>query len=220
MSLLAQADPKQIRRHFNVNVERTARELTGASCLPFYDDAGKKQMIACTRSFGNKLYDLCELESVVATYAANVSEKVRRQQSLVTCLQVYVRTSWFISPDNRYGRSVTMELPHPSADTRVITEVAQQGLREVYREGYAYAKAGVVLTHLIDAHGHTQDLFNEGDSGASQRVMSTLDQINRKMGRGSIRFARTNPEPGWGMRREYLSPAYMTDWSQLLKVRC
>lgn len=217
---LAQACPKHLRRHFNVNVERTARELHGIECLPFNDDAAKKQMIACTRSFGKRLTALPELESAVAKYVANAAEKLRRQESLTDCLQVFIRTSWFDSPDQRYGRSLTISLSAPTADTRLLTHAALDGLRELYRPGYQYAKAGIILTHMVDAEGYTPDLFCPGDSASSQRVMSVVDQINRRMGRGSVRFARTDAEPGWAMRRQFLTPCYMTQWSDLQKVRC
>ncbi len=217
---LAQASPKHLRQHFNVNVERTARELKGIECLPFNDDAAKKQMIACTRSFGKRLTAISQLEVAVASYVTTAAEKLRRQQSLTDCMQVFIRTSWFINANERYGRSVTVSLPSPTADTRLLTRCALEALHELYRPGYEYAKAGIILTHIVDAEGHTPDLFCPGDSGPSQRVMSVVDQINRKMGRGSLRFARTAAEPGWSMRREFLSPSYMTLWSDLRKVRC
>ena len=217
---LAQADPKQLRRHFGVTLERTARELSGIPCLPFDDDAGKKQMIACTRSFGQRISSLANLAQVVSTYATNVSEKLRRQQSLVVCLQVFVQTSPFADPNNRYRRAVSVELPYPTSDTRIIANAAQEGLQMIYRTGYEYAKAGVILTQIIDTEGRTDDLFTPSDTSASSSLMQTIDSINSKMGRGSVRFARVNPEPGWGMKRQYLSPAYMSDWNQLLKVHC
>ncbi|QJD59936.1 DUF4113 domain-containing protein [Pseudomonas sp. gcc21] len=101
----------------------------------------------------------------------------------------------------------------------MMTHVAQDALRSTYREGYGYAKAGVILTHIVDAEGYTADMFCPGDSAPSQTVMSLVDQINRKWGRGSVRFARTAAQPGWAMKRQYLSPSYMTEWSQLKKVR-
>lgn len=217
---LATADHKQIRRHFGVTVERTARELTGTPCLPFDDQTPTKQMIACTRSFGSRITSLEGLAEAVGAYAANVSEKARRQQSLVACLQVFIQTSWFAPENERYRAMATAALPYPSSDTRCIAGAAQEALRRIYKPGYAYAKAGVVLTQLEDGNCRTGDLFTKADSASSEALMSTMDLINRKMGRGSLRFARVKPEPGWGMRQQFLSPSYMADWGQLRRVKC
>ena len=217
---LASADPKRIRKHLNVNIERTARELAGIVCFPLHEDAGKKQMIACTRSFGNRLTTLAQMNEAVVAYTCNASEKARRQQSLVTCLQVFLRTSAFAPEGQRYSRSIVIQPPYPTADSRVLTAAALGGVRAIFRPGFAYAKAGVILTQLIDQEGQTSDLFTPGDSARSERLMGVLDSLNRNMGRGTLKLARDVGTKPWSMRQQRLSPNYMSNWNDLPKVRC
>lgn len=217
---LSVADAKQLRKWTNVNVERTARELAGTACFSLHEDAGKKKMIACTRSFGTKLQSLDQLSQAVASYVANASAKLRSQQSLCNRIEVFVRTSGFVDEKQRYARSVSVQMPHPTSDSRIILSRALEGLRAVYRDGYDYAKAGVVLMDFCDSEGLTLDLFSPGDDPQSQRLMGVLDAINTRMGRGTVKMGTEAGHKSWAMRQVHLSPGYMTSWSQLARASC
>ncbi|QIE91117.1 MULTISPECIES: translesion error-prone DNA polymerase V subunit UmuC [Pseudomonas] len=217
---LASADPKHLRRHFNVNVERTARELLGTACFPF-QDAGpeRKQMIISSRSFGNKVHALEDLQEAVAGFVSTAAGKLRSQGSLANCIQVFAKTSPF-SAGEQYSGSRILAMPYPADDTRDLLRAALTGLKALYRPGYAYAKAGVILSQFAERGTITGDLFAPRPRPNSERLMAVMDAINLREGRGTVRFARERPVGAWSMKRELLTPAYTTSWQGLAKVSC
>jgi DNA polymerase V len=217
---LSQFDLKTLRRRFNVNLERTARELAGEPCFALDDGPEAKQMIACTRSFGERKFTLEELQLAVTGYATRAAEKLRVQRHLCQVLQVFVRTSPFDERGEHYSRSTIVQLPYPSSDTRDLVAGALEGLAGIYRHGPAYAKAGVVLMDFVQPGRFTPDLFAPAPRPGSERVMAVMDAINAKQGRGAIRPARLAADQGFSMKRERLSHRYTTSWSELLQVRC
>lgn len=217
---LADYDRKTLRSIFNVNVERTARELAGERCFELEDGPAPKQMIACTRSFGERKYTLQELQEAVTGYAARAGEKLRAQRQLCQALQVFIRSSPFDQRGEPYSRAVCVPLPYPSADTRDLVAAALAGLQAIYRQGPAYAKAGVVLMDFVEPGRFTPDLFAPAPRPGSDRLMAVVDAINARQGRGTIRPARLAADLGFSMKRERLSPRFTTSWSELLRVKC
>lgn len=216
---LADYDHKTLRRMFSVNVERTARELCGERCFELEEGPEPKQMIACTRSFGERVYELPPLAEAVASYAGRAAEKLRAQRQFCQVVQVYIRTGAFTTGAEHYSRTATVPLPYPSSDTRDIIAAAQAGLRAIYIPGPAYAKAGVILMEFVGAGEHTADLFAPVPRPNSERLMAVVDAINRREGRNTIRTARTVGEKTWSMKRDRLSQRFTTSWSELLTVR-
>lgn len=215
---LATADPKLLRRYFNVNVERTARELRGIACFPFVDGSPeRKQQIICSRSFGEEVFSLEQLEGAVTAFSTTAAGKLRAQASLANCVQVFARTSPFTKSEPYSGARI-IALPFPSSDTRDIAQAALAGLRSLYREGPAYAKAGVVLSQFVERGSITGDLFAPKPRQGSDELMRVIDVINAKQGRGAVRLARDTAGGAWSMRREMLSPAYTTNWKELPKA--
>lgn len=215
---LADYDRKTLRRLFSVNVERTARELCGERCFEMEDGPEPKQMIACTRSFGARVYELPPLAQAVAAYASRAAEKLRAQRQFCQVLQVFIRTGAFTTGAEHYSRSASVPLPFPTADTRDLVAAAQAGLRAIYTPGPAYAKAGVILMNFVGDSQYTQDLFAPPPRPNSDRLMSVIDAINRRQGRNTVRLARTATDHGWSIKRERMSQRFTTSWSELLIV--
>ena len=212
---LATADPKLLRRQFSVNVEKTARELSGMPCFPFGSSGPeRKQVIACTRSFGTRVTTLEGLQGAVAAFMGTASAKLRRQGSMTHCVQVFAHASPYASAPP-YSRSVIVQLPTPCADARNLTSAAIGALEAIYRPGVAFAKAGVILSQFCNAEGWTGDLFAPAPRPGSAAVMKVMDAINAKQGRGAIRLARDSGRGPWVMQRQHLSPGYTTSWSGL-----
>lgn len=212
---LATADPKLLRRYFSVNVERTARELTGVQCFPFVDGGPeRKQQIICSRTFGKKISNLESLRSAVTHYTSVAAGKLRAQHSLANCLQVFAQSNRF-APGEHHSASRIVALPFPTDDTRDLASAAVQGLTAIYREGVEYAKAGVILTQFVERGSITDDLFAPKPRADSRELMHVMDAINTKQGRGTIRLARDTEAPAWAMRRNMLSSAYTTSWKGL-----
>jgi DNA polymerase V len=216
---LAQADAALIRSQFSVVVEKTVRELRGTACLGLDDALAAKQEICCSRMFGQRLREIAPIREAVATYAARACEKLRKQGSLCKQVRVSIRTGMFNPDEARYAKGILCELPYPTDDTRLIIKATIKGLEHVFREGFAYSKAEVMLLDLRQRGEFTDDLFANIQSATAEQVMRVLDQINSKWGGGTLRTAGVPAAPEWGMRREMMSPSYTTKFSDLWSVR-
>jgi DNA polymerase V len=211
---LRDADATTLGDAFSVVLQRTVMELRGVSCLELEELAPAKKQIISSRTFGSYVYTLSELEEAVATYIARAAEKLRRQHSVAGALQVYIRTNPHKPEHPQYQRGLTLPLPTPSADTRTLTRAALWGLKHLFKPGYAYQKAGVMLMDLRDAGREQGQLF---DTHAADRpaLMQVIDRANAQWGRGTLRLASEGMGKPWQMRRERVSPAYTTRWEDL-----
>lgn len=214
---LRTADPDLIRRRFSVVLERTVRELRGLSCLALEELAPAKQQIMSSRSFSRLLTERRDLEEAIASYMARAAEKLRRQGCLAGAVQVYIRTNIFKPDAPQYQQSMTLPLPRPTDDTRLLTRWALRILRRIFRDGYAYHKAGIMLFDLVPLHQRQASLFDSAPEAGdrSQALMQTLDQINARYGRRTLHFAAEGVARSWQMRRNRLSPGYTTRWEEL-----
>lgn len=215
---LAQQDPATMRRRFSVVLEKTIRELRGEACYALEDGPDPKQMIACSRSFSERVTDLEQLREAVASYASRAAEKLRAQGDLCQLLQVYIRTGVFNPNERQYARTANVPLPFPSDDTRDLVKAALAGLEAIYLPGYRYMKAGVVLMNLVSPQQVQGDLFAPSPRPRSQELMGVLDRVNREMGRGTLRLARVPQAAGWAMRQSMKSPGYVSRWNELPPV--
>ena len=218
---LRDADAELMRSKFSVVVERTVRELRGVSCLDLQEVVPEKQQIMSSRSFGQLVYDLAELEEAVASYVAKAAEKLRIQDSLAGAVQVYIRTNVFKPEAPQYQQAITVPLPEASSDTRILTRWALRVLRRIYRPGFGYHKAGITLMNITPATSQQFSLFASGGAvdARSQQLMGVIDGINGKYGRGTMRLAAEGVEKVWQMRRGNLSPRYTTEWDSLAVVQ-
>lgn len=217
---LAQADAWTLREQYSVVIEKTARELRGTPCLDLEEATPPRQEICCSRMFGTRLKTIEPIREAVATYVARACEKLRAQGSLCKRIRVSIRTGMFNPDEAKYAKGILCELPYPTDDTRLVTRYAVAGLEHVFRDGYSYSKAEILLLDLRQRGEYTDDLFAEVQPEAAERVMSVLDQINHRWGRGTLRPASVPPSPGWGMRRDMKSPSFTTRWGELWRVRC
>lgn len=219
---LRDTDAETIRSRFSVVLERTVNELRGIACIDLEEVVPNKQQIMVSRSFGSLVHDQAELEEAVASHIARAAEKLRSQDSLAGAVQVFIRTNVFKPEAPQYQRGVTLPLPEATSDTRILAGWARRILRSIYRPGFGYQKAGVMLLDLRPA-GNRQFSLLDGQGGAgdarSDRLMNVLDGINQRYGRGALRLAAEGVDRPWQMRRGNLSPRYTTDWSGLAVVR-
>lgn len=111
-------------------------------------------------------------------------------------------------------------MPYPTDDVRLLTQAAVGALDRVFRSGFKYSKAEVMLLDLCQLGEYTDDLFTKSQPAEATRVMAMLDQINERWGRGTLRSASVPADPHWGMRREMMSQSYTTKLNQLWVVPC
>lgn len=217
---LANADPWTLRKKFSVVVEKTARELSGMPCLELDEPDPPKQEICCSRMFGKRLTELAPIKEAVATYMMRASEKLRAQKSLCKKVRVCIRTGMFNPEEAKYANGVVMDMPYPTDDVRLLTQAAVGALDRIFRPGFKYSKAEVMLLNLCQPGEYTDDLFATSQPVEATRVMTVLDEINGRWGRGTLRSASVPVGPDWGMRREMMSQSYTTRLDQLWSVDC
>ncbi|WP_409457076.1 DUF4113 domain-containing protein [Pseudomonas oryzihabitans] len=215
---LARQDAWSLRQRYSVVLEKTARELRGLACLGLEELDAPRQTICSSRMFGRRQYQFGALAEAVASYTARAAEKLRAQGSLCRALRVSIQTGMHGADEGRYANASLLNLPLPSDDTRLLNDYAQSGLREIFRDGFGYAKAEILLLDLCPREALAADLFATPPDPASTRLMATLDAINGKFGRETLRPARIPRDPAWQMRRDLLSPRYTTCVDELWTV--
>ncbi len=238
---LVRADTTTLRRQFSVLIEKTILELRGTPCLEVNDAPEANQQIMCSRSFGAPVTELPDLIEVVSQFTSQVARRLREQGSVAGAVQVFIATSPYRRadrhPHRQHAPSATLPLPAPSADTRVLISAAVRALRSIYRPGFNYAKAGVMLVDLqAQAQAQSQqqatlDLFEpdpEPEAPIGGRVdsradlMSALDTLNERYGRNAVAVASATRRAGpnaHASRQERRSPRYTTRLEEIARAR-
>ena len=217
---LARADAATVQRRWGIVLAKTVQELRGIPCLSLDELPPPKQQIACTRSFGQPVSELPSLREAVTEFTSRAAEKLRRQEGLAGQLMVFIRTSPFRTGDRQHSAHRLVPLPHPSCDTAYLTQWALAALHTLYRPGHPYAKAGVMLLDLQDAHTEQFGLALEPEEPTHRhRLMAALDNLNRHHGRGTLLLASAgmpHTPKDWAMKQARRTPQYTTDWAGLL----
>lgn len=217
---LADADIRFIRKHFNVVLERTVRELRGEPCLGLEEFAPVKQEIVCSRSFGGRITEYHEMRQAICSYASRAAEKLRGEHQYCRFISAFVKTSPFALNEPYYGNSASVKLLTPTQDSRDIIPAATKCLDAIWRDGHRYQKAGVMLGDFYSQGVAQLNLFDDNAPRKnSEKLMEVLDQLNAKDGRGTLYFAGQGIQTTWQMKREMLSPRYTTRYSDLIHVR-
>lgn len=216
---LKDAPPSTMRSHFGVVLERTCNELRGISCLELEEVTPPRQAIVSSRSFGTAVMTEAELGESISTYAARAGEKLRSQNSLCGAIHVFVQTNRFREKDEQYSNGVTIPLVEPSADNRILAGAALHGLAMIFRDGFKYKKAGIMLMDLQPDTQRQGVLFGAGpDRARSVRAMAALDALNDRFGRDTVHLGSAGLSRRWAMLSENRTPRYTTNWMELPKV--
>lgn len=216
---LSQADPRAMGRKYSIVLERTIRELQGEPCMDLEQSPPAKQSICSSKMFGKRVHSIEGLRQALATYLHRAAEKMRNQRSLCGALRIGIQTS-FHGDGLKYANAATCIPDYPTDDIRQLTKYALRTLEDIYKPGFAYSKAEVMMMDLRKRGEYTQDLFTPSQPERSDALMAVMDRVNRRWGHECLRTAAMPSSPDWGMRRALLSPSYMTNWDQLWRVRC
>lgn len=212
---LARANPVFIRKNFNVVLERTVRELNGESCISLEEAPPPKQQIVCSRSFGERITTYEALRQAVCQYAERAAEKLRGERQFCRHIVVFVKTSPFAVNEPYYGNLASEKLLIPTQDTRDIIAAAVKALDRIWVNGNRYVRAGCMLNDFTPTGVSQLNLFDDTlPRSNSNQLMKVVDGINHS-GLGKVWFAGRGIAPEWQMKREMLSPAYTTRWTDL-----
>ncbi|HBC9089951.1 TPA: Y-family DNA polymerase [Citrobacter koseri] len=217
---LADTDIRFIRKHFNVVLERTVRELRGEPCLELEEFAPVKQEIVCSRSFSGRITAYEEMRQAICSYASRAAEKLRGEHQYCRFISAFVKTSPFALNEPYYGNSASVKLLTPTQDSRDIIGAATRCLDAVWKDGHRYQKAGVMLGDFFSQGVAQLNLFDDNAPRRnSDKLMKVLDHLNTKDGVGTLYFAGQGIQQQWQMKREMLSPRYTTRYEDLLRVK-
>ena len=215
------ADETWIRKHLTVGGARTVMELNGISCISLEEAPSCPKSIITSRSFGHPVTDFDNLREAVISYVSIAGEKLRKQGVEADTLNLFVTTGPF-DEQGGYSNNQTITLHRPTSSTPELITAALQCLKSLYRPGYRYRKAGVMLAG-ITSHGHRQqDLFSFFQPAVKEdkQLMTALDRINSKWGRQAIQYGMTTAEDRpWSVQQTRKSPAYTTNWQELPVVK-
>jgi DNA polymerase V len=214
---LRAAHTPTLRAEFGVVVEKTQRELHGIACAELQDQVSDKQEIISSRSFGKPVTELAVLQDALSVFSATACEKLRAQDSHAALIQVYLRTNWFRVDEQKYNPSMSVPLPMHTNDSLVINRWVQHIAELLWRDGYKYKKAGIMLGDISPV-GVVQADFLEPAKTSDTNLMRAIDGLNSRFGRGTIKVSNGGLCEEWSMRQERKSPDYTTDWDAVPAV--
>jgi len=220
---LKHLDRNLARRKFTVAGLHTVLELQGVACIDLEAAPPAKKSICSSRSFGKPVTTLAAIKEAVAAYAARAGEKLRAQRSVAGVVMVFLRTNYFKPDEPRYENITHVALPVATSDTAVLIDAAHAGLDRIFRSGYRYQKAGVLLAGLEPEACRQLSLLAPppADEVRRRALMKTMDAVNAKWGRGACApaAAGAGPTRSWSMRQNLLSRRYTTCWAELPEAR-
>lgn len=219
----SQADVFTLRRRYGVVLERTLREIQGVSCLPVESVPKPKEQILRSRSFSHATNDRSVLLSSVSTHMTEVARQLRREKAEAKKAGVFFLTSPFKENEPWHAAEPVAELTLPTSDTMRLVEVACRLVEAHWCPGFRYCKAGAFVTDLIpegscSVTGSLFDLPDEECDETRRRLMECLDDLTRRFGKGVWKIGSSGLADGWQMKRDRLTPAYLTRWADLMTV--
>ena len=210
---LKRADETWIRKSMTVAGSRTVMELNGIPCISLQNAPASPKSIITSRTFGHPIADLDNLREAVISYTSIAAEKLRKQGVEAQTLNVFITTGLF--DQHYYSNNQTITLSQPTSSTPELITAAVQCLKSLYRAGYKYRKAGIMLSGIGPGYKQ-QDLFSLPTTKVDKSLMAGLDKINGKWGRNTILYGMTKTaDKPWSIQQSQKSPAYTTKWQEL-----
>ena len=200
-----------LRAAFGVVMEKTQRELQGIACMELEEVTPNKKQIISSRSFGRTVQRLEVLQDAMSTFVANACAKLRAQASHAAVIQVFLQTHRFRHDLPQYMPALAVPLPQPTSDSLVVNRWAAELLQRMYKPGYEYKKAGVMLSEITPV-GQYQSDWLEPQQATRTKLMEALDGLNHRFGRGTVKVSTQGAYKEWQMKQERKSPSYTTDW--------
>ena len=216
---LREAEPKHLRNHFSVVMERIIYELRGVDCIHLDDMELPKKQIMVSRSFGRLTNNKTDLHEALRAHVSRAGEKLRKQHGLARAVMVFERTNRFRTDLPSYNKSVIVPLEHATDDSRELARAARAGLESIFKENIWYQKCGVMLIDLCDRDheqlGILAEPLSDEKRALNERLMATLDKLNREHGKNTVRLGMPRKGNAWELRCEHRTPRYTSRWDEL-----
>ena len=199
-----------VRKNMTVTGERTWRELLGEACIKMETVVPDKQSILVSRSFGKMITDYDIISDALSTYTCMAAAKIRRQKSAAKALMVFIDTNPYREDLTQYSQHIIMNMPVATASSPELIHYALKGLKAIFRQGYYYKKAGVMLMDICPEDAIQGNIFDTIDREKHKNLMTVLDRVNNLYGRNTLKFAVMGDGSKWKIKQERLTPCYST----------
>lgn len=211
-------DIRLVRHLLTVRGARTAMELRGVACIPLEQTPISKKAISCSRTFGEVVRTLRQLKEAIAFFLARTVEKLRKHELSAKVITVFIATDGF-NPKNYYANAATAKFVYASD---LLTELQARCfgcLQRIYRDGYEYKRAGVILGGLVPSQIIAGRMLDDNDRQAKMSaLMCVVDEVNERFGQDTLRFAVSNPNGIWQMKQMRKSPHYTTKAADIMMI--
>jgi DNA polymerase V len=215
---LREVDVGWARKAMTVVGVRIVLELRGTSCLPLEICPRPRKSVTSSRSFPIEIETIGEIRDAVAVFTSRAAEKLRRGRLAANSITVFIGTNRFAEGQAQYDNSATLELVYPTDNTQELIQNALEALGRIFRQGYGYRRAGVIMSGLVPADQVTSRLFDQETLERFRRVMPVMDQLNAKYGRGTVRLGVARPGGRWKTKAERTSPRYTTRLDEIVTL--
>ena len=215
---LSKADLYWIKKYMTVTGEKMVKELRGIPCILMESIFKPKKSICTSRTFGNMVTDRRDLIGAIAMYTTRCAEKLRKQHSCANFAHIFICSNPFRDDLPQYICNKVIKFPFPLSDTGEILHYIIDIVKKIYKPGYHYKRAGVILGGLISDNAIQSNLFESINRSDRVKLQRSIDSINKKMGRDVVRYAIQGYKKSWILKQQQLSPCYTTRWSDLLSV--
>ena len=215
---LREMDNRFVRRLLTVTGARIGLELRGIKCLPFEQVQIKKHSITCSRSFGQIVTNYFQLKEAVLYFLTRACEKMRKHNLAANAITVLISTDRFRPVPEPYSNSATYSSTYPTDSNQEIQEWTIKTLERIYKKGFDYRKAGIILSGLVPKEKLTTRMFDDEKFQQQHQLMKAIDEINQKFGKDTVRFGSVKTEGIWKMKQTRKSQSYTTNWNQILVV--
>ena len=206
-----------VRKNMGLFGEKTQLELQGVSCLDVDLTTTSKKSCCVSRSFSRPIEKIEELKESIANYGSRVAEKIREESLIAQSMSVFVLTNHFNKREKQYSNSIKLQLDYPTNNSMLIVKRAVEGIDRIFRQGYRYKKAGIILYELHNSSS-VRGLLDY-DRPRSESLMKSLDEINYRYGSSTLKIAAEGMQKNWQMRRQNISPCYTTRFDDLMIVK-
>jgi DNA polymerase V len=207
-----------VKKSTNVLGAKTVMELRGITCINLETQEMKRKSCCVSRSFGKKVESLEKLKESITTHCLNAAEKIRNDNQTTRSITIYIRTSPFDKNRKYYSNSITIDLPVATSNSLELVKTAINGLKKIYKYGYFYQKAGIVLSKLRESSENDFNLLAPIMENKLQTLMKAIDFTNAKYGRNAISIAQAGIDNSWKMKREHSSKIDTASFDSLPKI--
>lgn len=215
----AQMPKAWVRQQMTVVGERTWKELNGEPCIDLELVTPDKKQICTSRAFGEAISEIEGLEEAVSSYASICAGKLRKQRSCAQALMVFIHTNNFREDLPQYFQNCVVKLPLPTNNTPEIVHYALIALRNIYRKGYFFKKAGVIIIDIVPDSAIQQNMFDNVDRERQKKLMKVVDRLNSGFNRNNLTLAVQGGRRKWKLKQELLSPCYTTRLSDIINIK-